>query len=82
MNRKIKIFHGDGSTFSARYEAEKWLTENGYSYGSSCAMFPTGIVKGENIYIAKWRNMSKKERNALDGELHANREGDAKIIFR
>jgi len=41
-----KTFTNEG-TFQAYYAAEAWLTENGYSYGSMCSPFPTGILKGE-----------------------------------
>lgn len=75
-----KIFKGSGETFSAKWEAEKWLSDNGYSYGSSCVCSPQGVVKGDAI-ISKWRNMTNKERNLMDGRLYSDREGDARLVL-
>lgn len=76
-----KIFKGDGSTFGATYEAQRWLRDNGYSYGSSCVMYPQGVVKGD-VYIAKWRNMTPAERNAMDGTLDAGRDRQAVLRLK
>jgi hypothetical protein len=76
-----KIFEGDGTTFSALYEAQKWLRDNGYSYGSSSIDSPIGVHKGD-CYISKWRNMTKKEQKNLDGRLYAGREGSAKLVLK
>jgi hypothetical protein len=76
-----KIFNGSGKTFSAKNEAEKWLAANGYSYGCSCAMAPQAIVKGD-VVVAKWRNLTAKERNQVDGLLYAGREGSARLVLR
>lgn len=78
--RKI-VFNGNGETFSALYEAEKWLRDNGYSVGSSCIGCPTGVVKGD-AYISKWRNMTAEEKDALDGTLTAGREGPATLLLK
>jgi hypothetical protein len=76
-----KTFEGDGTTFSAKNEAENWLTENGYSYGSSCVGCPQGVVKGD-AYIAKWKNMTPKERSRMHGTLEAGREGPAVLKLK
>ncbi|WP_199287344.1 hypothetical protein [Acinetobacter portensis] len=54
--------------FSAVSAAENWLREHGFSYGSMCMDMPIGILKGDWC-IAKWRNLTAKERNQLDGKL-------------
>ena len=77
---ETKIFKGNGETFSAKVEAEKWLRDNGYSYGSSSVNCPQGVVKGD-AFIAKWRNLSASERKAMDGKLYAGREGDARLVL-
>lgn len=64
------VFKVDGN-FESMYAAERWLTENGYSRGSSCASSPTGLLKGD-YHIAKWKNLTKKEKYHLDGVM----EGD------
>ncbi len=54
--------------FSAVSAAENWLREHGFSYGSMCMDMPIGILKGDWC-IAKWCNLTAKERNQLDGKL-------------
>ena len=54
--------------FSAVNAAENWLREHGFSYGSMCMDMPIGILKGDWC-IAKWCNLTAKERNQLDGKL-------------
>ena len=69
-----KVFDQQG-TWAALHEAQEWLTLNGYSYSSTCSMGPVGILKGDYV-IAKWHNLSRKERAELDGTLDGNfREG-------
>ena len=38
-------------TFQALYAAEKWLDENGYSYGPGSAMHPTPVLKGDFMIV-------------------------------
>ncbi|MDA3939618.1 MAG: hypothetical protein PF693_09945 [Spirochaetia bacterium] len=69
-----KVFDTKG-TFKAKTAAEKWLTDNGYSFGSSCVYSPQAIKKG-NWNIAKWRNLTVEERKNIDGIITGNgREG-------
>ena len=75
-----KTFDGDGTTFSAKFAAEKWLSENGYSVGPSCVMHDQGILKGDFV-IAKWKNLTPLEIRQLDGRLISGREGPAKVIL-
>ena len=75
-------FDGDGTPHGATYEACAWLKSNGYSYGSSSVDGPTGVLKGEGIYIAKWRNLSAKERKEMDGLLHTGYGRPARLILR
>ena len=82
MERQKIEFHGNGETFSAKYEAEAWLSKNGYSYGSSSVDGPQGVVKGEDVYISKWRGMTTKEKSQLDGTLRAGREGVAVLWLK
>lgn len=76
-----KTFTEEG-TFEALYAAQKWLTQNGYSYGSNCAMHPTPVLKGDH-YISKWKNLTKKEITQLDGQLSGNfREGPVTLALK
>lgn len=76
-----KVFQGNGETFSALYQAEKWLRENGYSVGPTSIDGPQGVAKGD-IYIPKWRNMTRKQISKLDGTLRADREGPAWLFLK
>ena len=64
--------------FAAVNAAEKWLRENGYSVGVMQAHSPRGIIKGD-VIIAKWRNLSSKDRAELDGEMIGGRGGPVTI---
>lgn len=65
----ILTFVADGD-YKAYKMAQNWCEQSGYSYGSMQADAPTGLLKG-NFEIAKWRNMTQKERDALAGILDA-----------
>lgn len=63
-------------TFQSLYAAEAWCLENGISVGQSCATGPTGLLFGDYTWIAKWRNLTAKERSALHGTMSGDfREG-------
>lgn len=55
--------------------AMQWCDDNGYSYGSLCNAMPIGILKGDFL-IAKWRNLTEKERDELDGQITLSADGD------
>jgi hypothetical protein len=65
---RIIEFKNTGEEFSAFYAAEQWCYDNGYSYGSMCGSEPIGLLKGDHD-IAKWRNLTDKQRKALDGTM-------------
>lgn len=75
MTDPFQMTFDQQGTFAALYAAQDWLTMNGYSYSSTGAMGPVGILKGD-YRIAKWHNLTRKERAELDGTLDGNfREG-------
>jgi hypothetical protein len=76
-----KVFEADGTPFGATWAAEKWLRENGYSYGPSCIGCPQAIIKGD-ISIAKWRNLTSDEKRTVDGTLQAARDQRAVITLK
>lgn len=55
----------DSQPFTAWHDAQRWLTERGFSIGRMQAHEPTGILFGE-YDIQKWRNLSRDQRAALD----------------
>lgn len=70
-------------TFNAFYSAENYLKELGYSVGSMCRSEPIGFKHGD-LYVAKWYNLSKEDREQLDGIMLPEpdfREGGAVILF-
>ena len=78
----MKLVFDQKGTFEAKYAAEKWCQENGVSYGSSCARGPTGLLRG-NYCIAKWHNLTPKERSELDGTMSGDlRDGPVTITLR
>lgn len=69
-----KVFNQEG-TFLAWYAASDWLKANGYSFGSMCGSLPIGVMRGDYA-IAKWKNLTPRERNQLDGTVTGDfREG-------
>lgn len=61
-----KRFNVSG-TFESLYAAEKFLSTNGYSYGSLCRNEPVAIRKGEYDLTQKWKNFTKDDEAAIDG---------------
>lgn len=56
-------------TFTAMRAAEKWCADHGVSVGRLCGPgYPVGLLYGD-FDIAKWHNLSPKERAALDGRM-------------
>lgn len=85
LNRKVSIkkeFTGPG-TFEAYYNADEWLRENGYSFGSACGSFqPIAIKNGEYNLPQKWKNFSIAEKKSVDGVLIGNlREGPMTVYI-
>ena len=75
------IFDQKGD-FQAIYAAEKYCNENGISYGSMCSPYPIGLIYGE-VVIAKWRNLTKKERDLVDGTITGDfRNGPLTLTIR
>jgi len=72
LNRIVaqkQVFQVDG-TFQSMYAAERWLSENGYSAGSTCAPMPTAVMKGDYYSYDlphKWKNFTAKEKNSVHG---------------
>jgi hypothetical protein len=78
MKKTFKV----SGTFESYYAACKWLSENGYSYGSMQGDAPIGIMKGE-WNISKWRNMTSKEQKSLDGVMTGEfREGEVVVSIK
>jgi len=59
------IFNQEGD-FEALYAAKAWCRSNNISYGSTCRDEPIGLMHGD-YYVAKWKNLTAKERRTVDG---------------
>lgn len=78
------VFEACG-TFQAYYKAETWIRENGFSAGSMCRDEPIGLIRYPGVSIAKWKNLSLRERKSFDALLLPMpdfREGGCKIVFQ
>lgn len=65
---KVETFEPDGRTFGAMNAAEDWILRKNWSIGPQQRDAPRGIYCGE-AYIAKWRNISARDKKELDGEM-------------
>jgi len=65
MNEQVRTFTGEDD-FQASYAAADWLEARGFSVASSQRGAPRGILFGDFI-IAKWRNLSAREKADLHG---------------
>lgn len=63
--KEVHEFNVEG-TFQSFYSARSWAVNKGYEIGSMDGFNPIAIMKGYD-YIAKWHNISRKEREMLDG---------------
>ena len=85
MAKKIiqeKTFKVPG-TFQSMYAAQRWVKENGYSYGSTSAMQPTAVMKGDYysyILPEKMKNFTAKEKASVHGIIFGDmREGPVTV---
>ena len=85
QDRKIEhaVEFPASGTFEAFYAAESYLEELGYAVGSMCSREPIGFKHGDDR-VAKWYNLSKEDKEQLDGVMLPEpefREGGAVILF-
>ncbi len=80
--KDVKVFEVEG-TFNSKYAAEKWLHDNGYSYGSSERENPIAVMKGEYELPQKWSNISKMGKEVVDAVIVSDdfREGSVSVII-
>lgn len=80
MSQFQKTFTGE-QPFAAMNACSTWLEQRGYSCGSTCAMHPTGVLRGDAI--AKWKNLTATEIAELDGRITGNtREGPVTLVLK
>jgi hypothetical protein len=81
MHKHKMVFEGNGEDFSAHHEAEKFIRDNGGSYGSMERGAPIGVIMKKDVLISKWRNLSKQDRASLDGVLESGRNAPATLFL-
>jgi hypothetical protein len=70
-------------TWGALEAARAWCRENGISVGQSCATGPSRLLFGKVDWIAKWRNLTEDEQDALHGTMSGDfREGPIVIVLK
>ncbi len=55
-----------GDRFGNFYAAQTWAKQAGFSFGNTCCNLPTALMAGDFVWIAKWKNLEKSERDAVD----------------
>lgn len=71
----------DRGRFSNMYDLQAWCKQHGYSVGNTCAMKPTAVMIGNLPWIAKWKNLSKAEQQAVDGVMVHAYTPDGYILY-
>lgn len=82
---EVKTFNDKG-TFEAMYAAQRWLTENGYDYGSSSAgNIPTAVMKGDYYSYGlphKVKNFTPAQKAMMHGTITGEmREGPVTVTL-
>ena len=79
----FKIQFDNKGTFEALRAAKEWCGSHNISVGQSSATGPTALLFGDYSWIAKWRNLSPKERTDVHGEMFGEfREGPVIISLK
>ena len=74
-------FHKSGD-YGAIDAAERWCREHNVSVGRHQAGAARGLLFGKDYEIQKWRNLSKAERDQLDGVLLGGRGTDIRLMMK
>ncbi len=86
MARKIieqKEFKVDGD-FQSMYAAQHWLKDNGYDYGSTSALEPTAVMKGDYYSYGlphKMKNFTAKEKSIVHGIITGDMRNGAVTVY-
>lgn len=76
-----KVFKGSDETFRASWDAQEWLHEHGFSYGSTDGSPYCPIQKGEYTLPQKLYNFDAEDKAQLAGVMRSfdYRNGDVEI---
>lgn len=82
MSAGINIEFTEAGDFTACRAAEQWCKDNGVSYGPLDRFDSRGLLYG-NYAIAKWHNLTQRERKACHGVMTGDmRKGPVRIAIR
>jgi len=71
--KSTKYFPSRATSFSALNDASNYVKTLNFTQGSLCESEPVGLAKKDEYdSIAKWRNISKEDRDKLNGVLLSN----------
>lgn len=79
MGDSVKEIFTQKGDFAAYYAACDWCKKNGVSYGSMQRDDPIGLMRGD-YDIAKWRNLSAKDKAELDGVMTGDKRNGPVVI--
>lgn len=81
MPKFKKVFKGSEETFRAAWDAEAWLIEHGFSYGSTDCSPYCPIQKGEYTLPQKLYNFDSEDKAQLAGVMRSfnYRNGDVEV---
>lgn len=72
-----------GETFSALWAVQRWLTGNGYSYGSTTARDSrVAVQKGEYTLPQKVHNFDRSDFALVDGWMSSHDYRDGDVVIR
>lgn len=76
-----KTFKGSDETFKAMWDAQEWLHEHGFSYGSTDGSPYCPIQKGEYTLPQKLYNFDAEDKTQLAGVMRSSdyRNGNVEI---
>ena len=79
----MRVTFNQTGLWQANNAATQWCKDHGISVGQSSATGPTGLMFGDWSWIAKWRNLTYKERQELHGTMGGDfREGPVVVILK
>ncbi len=77
-------FNLGGDDFESMYAAQHWLRQNGYDYGSTSAIEPTAVMRGNYYEYGlphKMKNFSAKEIKMVHGIITGSMRSGPVIVY-
>ena len=81
-NVKEEYKFKENGTFQSYYAATKWLSENGFNYGSMCRDMPIAITKRQYDLPEKYKNFKKSDLKFVDGWILSSDFREGEVVVR